>query len=178
MVTSAFLVLPEGFSKQQFSIGLGISHRPSEVTVFPGRVNSFEVGRIYNTGDEVITVQATWRPISEGTPISVDLFPSERTLQPDESYLLTATAATSEQLGTTTGVVEVITVSGVVAPDGFVGGVVVPGADLPFTINVVNPPSGSEAQLPFDGKTLGTLAGYLIGGALVLLDPKRLVFSL
>jgi len=144
--------------------------------VFPGRVNSFEVGRIFNTGDEVITVQATWKPISEGTPISVDLFPSERTLQPDESYLLTATAATSAQLGTTTGVVEVITASGVVAPEGFVVGIVVPGAELPFTINVVNP--GSEETPPVEGKTLGALLGYIIGGALILLDPKRLVFAL
>ena len=176
MVTTAVLVVPEGFSRQQFAIGLGISHRPSEVTAYPDRVNSFEVARIYNTGDEVITIQAVWKPITETTDISVDLFPPERTLQPDETYLLTATAATTEHLGTTHGVVEIITLSGVVAPDAFVGGVVVPGAELPFEISVVNPPA--EATQPLDGRTLGALAGYIIGGALVLADPEKLVFSL
>jgi len=177
MVTTAVLVVPEGFSRQQFSVGLGISHRASEVTAYPDRVNSFEVARIYNTGDEVITIQAVWKSITETTDISVDLFPPERTLQPDETYLLTATAATTEHLGTTLGVVEIITLSGVVAPDAFVGGVVVPGAELPFEIHVVNPPA-VPTQLPFDGRTLGAIAGYLIGGALVLVDPEKLVFSL
>jgi len=176
LVTTGFLVVPEGFSRQQFSVGLGISHRASEVTAYPNRVTSFEVARIYNTGEEVFTVQAVWKPMTETTDVGVDLFPPERTLQPDETYLLTATAATIEQLGTTTGVVEIITVSGVVAPDAFVGGVVVPGAELPFEINVVDPPSG-QMQLPFDGRTLGALAGYLIGGAFVLVDPEKLVFS-
>ena len=176
MVTTAVLVVPEGFSRQQFSVGLGISHRSSEVTAYPNRVNSFEVARIYNTGDEVFTVKAVWKLITETTDISVDLFPPERTLQPDESYLLTATAATTEHLGTTHGVVEIITLSGVVAPDAFVGGVVVPGAELPFQINVVNPPA--EATQPLlDGRTLGALAGYLVGGALVLADPEKLRFS-
>ena len=177
MVTTTLLVIPEGFSRQQFSIGLGISHRASEVTAYPNRVNSFEVARIYNTGDEVFTVKAVWKLITETTDISVDLFPPERTLQPDETYLLTATAATTEHLGTTYGVVEIITVSGVVAPDAFVGGVVVPGAELPFEINVVNPPAEPTTQQPLDGRTLGAIAGYIIGGALVLADPEKLVFS-
>ena len=177
MVTSTFLVMPEGFSKQQFKVGLGISHRSSEVAVYPDRVNSFEVARIYNTGDEVITVQAVWKPLTESTDISVDLFPPERTLQPDETYLLTATAATTEHLGRTDGVVEIITVSGVIAPNAFVGGVVVPGAELPFQINVVNPPAEPTQPL-LDGRTLGALVGYLIGGALVLVDPEKLGFRL
>ena len=171
-----FLLVPEGFSRQQFSVGLGISHRASGVTAYPNRVNSFEVARIYNTGDEVITVQAVWKPTGT-TDIGVDLFPSERTLQPGESYLLTATAATTEHLGTTIGVVEIITLTGVVAPDAFVGGVVVPGAELPFEISVVNPPA-EPTQQPLDGRSLGALAGYLIGGVLVLADPEKLVFSI
>ena len=133
-----------------------------------------QVARLYNTGDEVITIQVVWKPISETTTVSVDLFPPEMTLQPDESSLVTATVATTEQLGSVDGVVEVITLSGIIAPDAFVGGIVVPGAELPFQINVVKEPSEPiNWELPEHTLTAGV--GYGLGGLLVLVEPETLL---
>ena len=172
IVTTSIIVVP-GLSMQQLTIGLGISHRASEITAYPNRVTPFEVARLYNTGDEVITIQVVWKPISETTTVSVDLFPPEMTLQPDESSLVTATVATTEQLGSVDGVVEVITLSGIVAPDAFVGGIVVPGAELPFQINVVKEPSKNNLELPEHTITAGV--GYGLGGLLVLVEPETLL---
>jgi len=168
IVTTSWIIAPEGLGMQQLKIGLGISHRNPEITAYPNRVNGFEVGRMYNTGDEVITIKAVWRPLTETTDVSVDLFPSERTVQPDESYIITATAATTDQLGSVEGVVEIITIAGIATPEAFVGGVVLPGAELPFTINVVKPPV-EPVSYDIPEETVGAIVGYGLGGLLIVM---------
>lgn len=171
---TVLLGLPPVRPMQMYAVGLGVSHRDRDVTVLTDRVSSFEVGKVWNTGDETYDVEAVWRATggSLAASVYVDLYPDVRTLRPGESYLLIAKVATPKETGTVTGVVELILETGQEPPQE-IGGVVVPGAELQFSITVVEPEAeGGGFRLP--SIPLQTLLGLVSfsAGVLVVADNE------
>ena len=155
------------------SIGLGVSHRDTEVKVGLDGIYSFEIARIYNTGDENYDMNVKWVGTG-GTLLNRVLvypLPDSRTTRPDESFLVIAKVLTFSDEGTLEGYFEVVPVVHEVA-DYAAGGAVVPGAELPFSITVTNEVPRSSSW-PFDVIQTISLVPFVAGGLLVLDDSVR-----
>lgn len=178
VIGAALLALPEAIPMRMLSVGLGVSHRDPNITVLADSVSSFEVARVYNTGSEPYTVETLWRATG-GTlqgKVYVNLHPAVTTLQPGGSILLVAQVATPREAGTLIGVVE-LTVSETeeVPPETTMGGVVLPGAELPFTINVVQPDEWKKPLFDLSSISTQDLMGLLSisAGVFVIARSRR-----
>lgn len=153
------------------SIGLGVSHRDTDVKVGLDGIYSFEIARIYNTGDEDYDMNVKW--VTTGGTLQnrvlVHPLPDSRTTRPDESFLLIAKVLTFSEEGTLEGYFEVSPVVHEVA-DYAAGGAVVPGAELSFNI-VVTDEVPKSSIWPFDILQTVSLIPFFIGG-LVTLDES------
>ena len=149
------------------SIGLGVSHRDTDVKVGLDGIYSFEIARIYNTGDEDYDMNVKWVGTG-GTLLNRVLvypLPDSRTTRPDESFLLIAKVLTFSDEGTLEGYFEVTPEVHEVA-DYAAGGAVVPASELPFRISVTDEVPKSSSW-PFDAVQTFSLLPFVAGGLLV-----------
>jgi hypothetical protein len=164
------VVVPSLAALRMLAVGLGVSYRESKVTVGENGVSSFEVARLFNTGDQAYVLEASWRTTGGSLQgVTVTVYPGQRLLYPGENYLLIAEVAESNLGGTIIGVVEVVP-KPLAEPSttGGVVGTVLPAAELPFEITVTKT---IESQQPYWIQQLTTqdwlgMLCFLIGAAL------------
>lgn len=168
LVGVVILLIPAVSTKlqtQQLSIGLGVSHRDEAVSVGVGW-SSFEVARVYNTGDEDYTLNTEWRTTEStyDTDPVIKVVPSSREVEQGESFIVTCEVISTGE-GTIEGVAELQVVpKSEPQPQGDTGGSVVPGAELPFTVTVTRDIE-PEVRMPYV---------YLIGACVVALGLYQL----
>jgi hypothetical protein len=175
VVGIAITLMPVAASMEMLSVGFGVSHRDEEITVAMGGTSSFEVARIYNTGDQPYTVVASWQTTggSLADEAVVTVHPSERLLQPDESYLLLAEIEAPMNQGTISGVVEAVSQPSDTPIEGDVGGAVLPSAELPFTITVSDVTIKPEPSWSFNVfQVVGCLCA-VVGSVVCIAEYRR-----